>query len=307
MRRRLRDGFTLIELLVVITVIGILIALLLPAVQAAREAARRVSCQNKMKQISLALHHHHDTHRSFPPATVREPHRHTWVPLTLRYIEQENLYQEYSLDVDWDDASNQSAINTRLEFLQCPSAPDGRGRIDKVRSGITAATSDYAPVTGFSANLIRVGLLPQTRDRRGVMRANERTCLGDISDGTSNTLMIAEDGGRPELWTSRGRGPDENEVDCGNFSVRGGRVRGAGWADTAIGIPLHGFTNDGLSCPGPCPINCTNNNEAFSFHPGGAHAIFADGGVRFLSETTSIRAYAAMITRAGSEMTGADD
>ena len=84
-------------------------------------------------------------------------------------------------------------------------------------------------------------------------------------------------------------------------AVIGRRLRGAGWADPAIAIPLHRFAHDGLSCPGPCGINCTNNNEAFSFHPGGVSAAFADGGVRFLSENLRIETYAALITRAGNE------
>ncbi len=113
---------------------------------------------------------------------------------------------------------------------------------------------------------------------------------------------MAEDVGRPQFWTSNGSGPQNNRPGGGNLSVRNGRVRGAGWADPRNPIPLHTFRQDGLRVPGPCPINCTNNNEAFSFHPGGVNAVFADGGVRFLNERIGILTYAAMITRAGGEV-----
>ncbi len=296
---RRSSGFTLVELLVVIAIIGILIALLLPAVQAAREAARRTSCQNNLKQIGLALHNFHDTLRAFPPSSAQ---RHSWVPFLLSYVEQENLYGQYRWDVSWDHSSNQSVVNTRLAVMRCASAPDGSERIDRLPNGGTSEASDYSPPSGVSGILVQVGLVPQTPNLRGVIDARGPVRLADVRDGTSHTLMIAEDAGRPQFWTSRGRGPDELSLSCGNYSVTGGRVRGAGWADPAIAIPMHGFTHDGLSCPGPCPINCTNNNETFSFHPGGASAAFADGGVRFLAENLSIRTYAALITRAGNEV-----
>jgi prepilin-type processing-associated H-X9-DG protein len=97
-------------------------------------------------------------------------------------------------------------------------------------------------------------------------------------------------------------GPPQNNNGCGNFNVSDGRIRGAGWADTARSIPLHSFTEDGLQCPGPCAINCTNNNEAFSFHQGGINAVYADGSVHFLSENIRIEIYAALLTREGGEV-----
>jgi len=295
---RRSSGFTLVELLVVIAIIGILISLLLPAVQMAREAARRTSCQNNLKQVGLALHNYHDTLRAFPPSSARG---HSWVPFLLPYVEQENLYRQYRWDVSWDHPSNQPVVNTRLAVMRCASASSGSERIDRLPNGLTAVAGDYAPPSGVSSILVQVGLVPPTPNLRGIINPGGPIRLADVRDGTSHTLMITEDAGRPEFRTRKGPGPDELSLGCGNFSVTDGRVRGAGWADPAIAIPMHGFTYDGLNCPGPCPINCTNNNEAFSFHPGGASAAFADGGVRFLSENLSIRTYAALITRAGRE------
>ena len=301
------SGFTLVELLVVIAIIGILMALLLPAVQAAREAARRISCQNNLKQLGLALQSYHDALKTFPPASVNAPRRHNWVPLLLPYVEQGNLFDEYRFDVNWDDPANQPAVNAHLNVLRCASAPGGRKRIDTVRPAVTMATSDYAPPTGVAAIQIQVGFVPPTADRRGAMTVGGSVRMADVRDGTSQTLVFTEDAGRPQFWTSRGRGPENNTPGGGNLPVTNGRVRGAGWADPSNSIPLHGFTYDGLLAPGPCPINCTNNNEAFGFHPGGVNAAFADGGVRFVSETISIATYAALITRAGGEVISSSD
>jgi len=139
------------------------------------------------------------------------------------------------------------------------------------------------------------------------MEGKKALRMAMVHDGESTTLIVVEDAGRPVFWTSSGIGPKNNNPGCGNFPVKNGRVRGAGWADNDIPIPLHGFTVDGLHCPGPCPINCINNNEAFSFHPGGVNSVFVDGAVHFLSEHIDIEVYASMITRDGDEPLGGSE
>ena len=301
---RRNRAFTLVELLVVIAIIGILVALLLPAVQAAREAARRMSCQNNLKQLGLALHNYHDTHKALPASSTGAPN-HTWAPFLFPFIEQSNLYDQYNWHRNWDHPSNQPTIATDVSVFRCPSAPGGSSRRDTVRRGILAATTDYAPIAGVSSIVVRSGYIPNT-DLRGAIVARDYIRMAQITDGTSNTIFIGEDAGRPTFWISSGRGPNNNTPGGGNLSVRNGRVRGAGWADTSNAIPLHTFRNDGLRVPGPCPINCTNNNEAFSFHPGGVDTVFADGSVRFLNETISIPTYAGLITRSGGEVVQVD-
>ena len=138
-----RAGFTLVELLVVIAIIGVFVSLLLPAVQSAREAARRMSCQNNLRQLGIALHNYHDTLHVFPPHQLTDPPR-NWITLLLPYIEQGNLHTTYRFDVAWNAAQNQAAVNTPIKILICPSTTGGASRKDQFSATITAAVSDYA-------------------------------------------------------------------------------------------------------------------------------------------------------------------
>ncbi len=302
MKQAQRPAFTLVELLVVIAIIGILVSLLLPAVQAAREAARRMKCQNNLKQIGLAVQNYHDSLRVFPPQNLSPP-SHAWAVFMFPYLEQSNLQDRYDFRVAWNHTRNQAAITSVVATLHCPSTPFPADRLDTLGGGRSASTSDYAPVGSVAGSLIATGLIvPAPRSTGGVIVPNGRLTMADVLDGTSHTLTHTEDAGRPVFWTSRGLGPTNNNPGGGNLAVSGGRVQGAGWADPSSGIPLHGFTADGLRAPGPCPLNCTNNNEAFGFHRNGVLAVFADGSVQFLSESIHISVYAALITRAGSEV-----
>jgi type II secretory pathway pseudopilin PulG len=290
----------LVELLVVIAIIGILVALLLPAIQAAREAVRRASCQNNLRQLGLALHNYHDVLGQLPPSRIPSPF-HNWMALTLPFLEQKNLQDLYRFDKDWSAAENQPAVRTRIEILICPSAAGGRGRLDQFASGRFAAVSDYATPAGVTSLAYSANGLPEPSDLRGIINGTEGIRLAQIVDGTSHTILLIEDGGRPAHWLKGRQGPPNNNDGCGNANISGGRVTGSAWADPAGDLPLHSFAENGLTCPGPCVMNCTNNNEPYSFHPAGMNVIFADGGSRFISQTISIPVFTGYITRSGSE------
>lgn len=297
-KARLPKGFTLVELLVVIAIIGVLIALLLPAVQAAREAARRMSCKNNLHQIGIAVHNYHDIHNELPSARAGYS---TWAVLVLPFVEHESLKDLYRTDVPFHHALNQPVTRWQLPVYQCPSTP-ARNRMDNLGGGKQAACADYAPVTGVNGTLRTMGLIGGNGDNRGAMRVNRRRNFASVLDGLSNTLFIAEDAARPLFFVGKGqRGPRNNTPGGGNLGVSGGRVRGAGWTDASSAIPLHGFSWDGLTAPGPCPFNCTNNNEAYGFHPGGILVVMGDASVQFLNESMTIRTYAALCTAAGQE------
>jgi prepilin-type processing-associated H-X9-DG protein len=169
---------------------------------------------------------------------------------------------------------------------------------------LTAATADFAPPTGVAPAVQQSGMIPQSQNLTGALRPNQETAMADILDGTSHTAVFVEDAGRPTFYIAAGAGPPNNNPGAGNLAVINGRVQGAGWADYVNAIPLHSSSPDGLTMPGPCPINCTNNNEAFGFHPGGVNGVFCDGSVRFISENVGLAVYAAMITKAGREALG---
>ncbi len=302
-------GFTLVELLVVITIIGILIALLLPAVQAAREAARRVHCQNNLKQLGLAVLNYEEVHGYFPMSRTLNL-EHNWISCILPHIEQMGLADEYDWDFTWDHIVNQDVVTTPLAVVCCPSTPTGNERFDDIGLGKKAAICDYASAynIGNSPALVELGYIREPKYSEGVLYKDRHVTVAEIRDGCSQTLLAVENAGRPDHWLKGDQpGPDNLSLDCGNMSVVDGLVPGGGWACPKNGCPVHGFTYDGLDCPGPCPFNCTNNNEPYSFHPNGMNTVFADGSVHFLADSMPIAVYAALITRDGGEILSATD
>jgi len=298
-----RSGFTLVELLVVIAIIGVLIALLLPAVQMAREAARRMACGNKVKQIGLAFHQHHDTYCKFPPGRVDAPFTvpqgkivqggHGTGPFLLPYLEQEALARNYRWDRRSQGPENQPVATTQLKVLQCPSAEPSRW-VTAVEDpgnysyGGKGACGDYAGTLEIDTGLVELGLADQVANYDGVLTRNHLTRLAEITDGASQTILLTECAGRPKQWRA-GR------------AVPGIYTPGAAWVGGTL-IFGQGSTPDGATKPGPCAINCTNDREVYSFHPGGANAAFADGSVHFLKAGIDIRIFARLVTRAGGEV-----
>jgi len=295
-----RAGLTLVELLVVVAIVGVLVALLLPAVQSARESARRAQCSNNVKQVGLAVQQHVALQGMLPAAndTFR-----SFLTGMLPYIEQKPLCDRYDFDKSWDDDANQDVIKQPIAVYRCPSVPDPV-TIDQLGDGRVASVADYTTPTMVSSELVAAGIIP-SRKLAGALQP-QPVPISTVLDGLSQTLVIVEDAGRPALWTGRRKGPDELTPGCSNYAVTGGRVVGAGWADPRQVTPVHGFSPDGLTCPGRCAINCTNNNEAYGFHPGGIVAAFLDGHVRFLNETIEIDTYASLVSSQGREILPAD-
>jgi prepilin-type N-terminal cleavage/methylation domain-containing protein/prepilin-type processing-associated H-X9-DG protein len=297
-----RPAFTLIELLVVIAIIAILIGLLLPAVQKVRASAARATCLNNLKQFGAALHNYEQAKKGFPPVRSGDP-PHAWSVALLPYVEQEAVYDLYDRQRPWNHAANQPAVTTVLKVLLCPSTPR-QDPFDTIGSARKAAAGDYAPMSSVAGTLLtHLGLPTGTAARRdGFFDATERRKPSQITDGLSNTLALVEDAGRPAHWiTGRVPGPADSTPGGGNANVVNGRVTGAAWADPANDLPIHGFTRDGLHAPGPCAMNCTNNNEAYGFHIGGTNVLFGDGSVRFVRESIDIRTFIKIVTSAGGE------
>ena len=296
-----RAAFTLVELLVVIAIIAILIGLLLPAVQSAREAARRISCSNNLHQLGIAVHNYHAAFQVVVPQRIQQ--RHSWMALLLPHVEQGNAYNVYDFNLPWNHPTNQPAITAILPVLHCPSSPADAEFLYDLGNDTRASVTDYGPTSAVS----RRSVFFDGGDNSGAISLQTKGPLNYVKDGTSNTFLIVEDVGRPEHWIKLGKGPENSVNGCANFDVHDGLVLGAAWASPKNALPLHGFDSSGLRCPGDCALNCTNNNEAFGFHTGGILTVFADGHVQFISDNIDHQIYADLITARGSEVISALD
>jgi prepilin-type N-terminal cleavage/methylation domain-containing protein/prepilin-type processing-associated H-X9-DG protein len=337
-----RKGFTLIELLVVIAIIAILIGLLLPAVQKVREAAARIQCANNLKQIGLAIHGYHDSYKKLPPSHNATD---SWAAMTLPYIEQGNLYNQYKLGLGYDQGTNQAAITGRVPIFECPSAPGQGGVFQITQSPSQYGTSaqlpgmmgiiDYGAVNQvFDGFYIASGLpVPAGYPNSclGPLQPNTPIAIMTITDGTSNTIMIAEDAGEPSSYVlgkaiGITRPPGKNLIKTEGI---GQPTPDWGWADPGFAYSINGCDpatgfiiqhdgpNAGLVSDGsggfvkpsgqPVFINGNNNGELYGFHTAGVNVVFADGSVHFLSTNMTPAAFAALVTARGGEVNGPID
>ena len=350
-----RRGFTLVELLVVIAIIGVLVGMLLPAVQAVREAARRATCSNNQKQIGLAFHNYESAFQELPgysafglsgsPSAGANLQLQSWIVPVAPFFDSGNLANQYDKQTFFADVPNQSVVNQVIPTLICPSAarssPTFRIDFDPndynvgmlaaaglpiqpaafARPDVELAPTDYSVCNGARGDLLVAagldsngnGVIELSDDRRliqsfGIVNVPSmwpdpplefslllrwatgqiestgliasRPKFSQITDGTSNTLMLAEISGRPQHWENgRNLGTDD--------------LKFSGWAD-----PTNQFRASASR-----PINETNKENIYSFHTGGANLLFADGSVHFLAEDISPSVMVDIISHRGGEVT----
>jgi prepilin-type N-terminal cleavage/methylation domain-containing protein/prepilin-type processing-associated H-X9-DG protein len=349
-----RPAFTLIELLVVIAISAILIALLVPAVQKVREAAACAQCANNLHQIGVALHSYHDAQKAFPQAYKSLAAPDATAPagtgtygagafvLILPYLDQDDVYR--GIDVTRGALSNLNmppnnpAYSSPIRTYLCPSAPgpativysaelansfNNFGVALAPAPGLVFGRTDYCPDAGMMAALpgisINAGASIICQPPDGPVR------LTDILDGTSYTIMIVEDAGRPGWYGSNGVAA---QPAIGGYTPALGTYQGdfygpapqggGAWADplnynatngadpSGSGIAAGGGFLGMPQAPWSCANGCSNDSEIFAFHLGGSNACFGDGSVRFVKNGLTMNQMQALLSRAGDEIIGFD-
>lgn len=325
-RAKQRNAFTLIELLVVIAIIAVLISLTLPAVQKVREAASNLSCQNNLKQIGLAMFNHQAQFKRFPPGQSTGSREYGWMARIMPLLEQ-----DFDVGTSWNGSnSNLEASKRQFPGFLCPSAPSSSrfynhtytdpmgGSVGPIPLGV----SDYAGAGAVGSAIYNneYGTAHTANIPAGVMNpvaGGQGLSIQDIRDGSSNTIAVVEQAGRPAYYTGNAQQTSTVVTDPTTTPPTTGPapvLQGA-WVDPVVELDptatpptnyppgnvlvVNGSDSSGTLGGGTCVIGCTNQ-EMYSFHGGGINVVYVDGSVRFVSRFAQTKAVLAHLTRSTS-------
>jgi len=315
--RRSRHAFTLIEMMVVIVIVAILAGLLLPAVQQARDAGRRSSCGNNLHQIGLAMLNFENAYKGLPPRrygpawtpVVANKGYCGWGAVILPYLELKNIERLYSYDGNFFDPANQAAVNKSIAVYNCPATQPNRSMTISDNNGNSSGTGiagDY-----FGPNAVQAWWFADSatntaysKNTETAMADNRFKALSEITDGLSSTLLITEQAGRPnwyikgamQLTTSSSSSPNSATTTInGNTYTQSNPAWWGCWSSYQV-FSVWTYADDGVTANGNNTINMNNSQGIYSFHRGGANAVFCDGAVHFLGENLAPSVLGAIIT-----------
>lgn len=275
------NAFTLVELLVVISIIGILMALLLPAIQSARESGRRNSCLNNIRQVGLGVQYFVAAKGQRLPASYISSPKASFHKQLLPYIEETSLNNQYDHKKNWDDAANATVIKAIIPIFVCPTVPEvGREGAADYAVDAQILKGSFPVLESYYGTKIPASSCDKNGNLSSAISKDVFLPIAKLYDGSSKTLLLVEDAGRPGKY-------DERQ------SVQVGTVA----ADT---VPWASSKNNFDTGKAPL-INQSNDDEIYSFHTGGVASVRCDSSTHFMSDEISLLAFVYLFTAAGGE------
>ncbi|NBW96430.1 MAG: DUF1559 domain-containing protein [Planctomycetia bacterium] len=302
-------------MLVVIAIIGVLVGLLLPAVQAARESARRNACSSNLRQIGIAFQTCVDAKKYLPaacyttasatskPAQNPAGKEHSWRVLVMPFMEEQAIANAYDWSKHWYEEPNLTTARQRVAVYRCPSvsppttvnipaSPDSDSNRPALGS-LPLATTDYEVCTGLKTGLLSPNPYPSSAQRVGIVDKDVVTPIRQVTDGLSKTILAMECAARPDTWRAQSKTMEVNQC--------------VGWADSLGPFkvdPMLPNGQKGAAVNVGMPMNSANDGEVYSFHPGTAAFVFGDGATRFIADTVDLKTFCALMTRTAGDTPG---